>query len=65
MVSLLLHTTMNVSGDSIFQSVVAIFINILCQRQQQQNSDNEKYFCFRTELLALVFLLESANMFVV
>ena len=54
--SLLLHTTMNVSGDSIFQSVVAIFINILCQRQQQQ-SDNE--------LLALVFLLESANMLVV
>ena len=64
MVSLLLHTTMNVSGDSIFQSVVAIFINILCQRQQKQ-SDNEKYFCFRTELLALVFLLESANMLVV
>lgn len=58
--SLLLHTTINVSGDSIFQSVVAIFINILCQQ-----SDNEKYFCFRTELLALVFLLESANMLVV
>ena len=62
--SLLLHTTMNVSGDSIFQSVVAIFINILCQRQQQQ-SDNEYYLCFRTELLALAFLLESANMLVV
>ena len=60
MVSLLLPTTINVSGDSIFQSVVAIFINILCQQ-----SDNEKYFCFRTELLALVFLLESANMLVV